>query len=285
MFKDLLDNLHYGVCKVDKDRKIIYWNRAAERLTGFGSKDVLGKKFSLCKGRFCPVSNAVSDGLRHKSDVYLKRRGGGKIPVLVQVSPFFDSEKQVSGAIVSLTDNSSKLALVKKVQNLEKTASFDFLTKLHNRRLIEKELYDRLDELHRYGKEFGVVFIDVDHFKKINDTYGHDIGDYVLKMIAKKLLVNLRPFDFLGRWGGEEFLAIVTNVDKGRLRVIANRFRKIVESLSIFTGDSVVKVTVSLGATLARQDENVTGLMKRADELLYRSKTTGRNKLSLDARV
>jgi len=282
LFKDLLDNLQYGVCRVDGEKKILYWNRAAEKLTGYKSKEVVGKKFAFCKGNFCPVKNAISDGVKHRSDVYLKRRKGGKVAVSVQVNPSFDSDKKVSGAIVSLINNQGKMALVKKVKSLERTASFDFLTSLHNRRLIERELYKRLDETHRYGKQFGIVFIDIDHFKKINDVYGHDIGDAILKMVAKKLYAALRPFDFLGRWGGEEFLAITTNVNRAQLRVIANRFRKVIEQSSIFTGESIVKVTISIGATLARNDENVNALVKRADNLLYKSKNTGRNKVSME---
>ena len=283
LLKDLLDNLQHGVCRVDKDKKILYWNRFAERLTGHRGRDVIGKRFSFCKGKFCPVSNAISDGVKHKSDVYLKKKGGGSIPISVQVSPSFDGEI-VNGAIVSLIDNSSKIALVKKVKELEKSASLDFLTKLHNRRLIEKELYGRLDELNRYGKDFGVIFIDIDHFKKINDTYGHDVGDRVLKMVASKLYANLRPFDFLGRWGGEEFLAVITNIDKTKLRFIANRFRRVIEQSSIFTGEAVVKVTISIGATSAKSDENATALIKRVDNLLYKSKNTGRNKVTMELR-
>ena len=282
LFKDLLDNLQYGVCRVDKDKRILYWNKAAEKLTGYKDRDVLGKKFSFCKGKFCPVTNAISDGMKHKSDVFLRMKKGGRVPVSVQVNPSLDSYENVTGAIVSLINNQSKMALVKKVKQLERSSSFDFLTKLHNRRLIERELYKRLDEVHRYGKNFGVVFIDIDHFKKINDAYGHDVGDVVLKMVAKKLYVNLRPFDFLGRWGGEEFLAIVTNVNKTQLRIIANRFRTMVEQSSIFTGEAIVKVTISVGATLARSDENVISLIKRVDRLLYKSKNTGRNKVTME---
>jgi len=282
LFKDLLDNLQYGVCRVDNEKRILYWNRAAERLTGYSVSDVLGKKFSFCKENFCPVSNSIFDGTKHRSDVNLKKKKGGSVQVHLQVNPSFDSEKRVNGAIVTLMNNSSRLALARKVKDLEQTASYDFLTKIHNRRLIEQEMYKRFDELNRYNKNFGIIFLDVDYFKRVNDNYGHDVGDEVLKMIATKLYAHLRPFDFLGRWGGEEFMAIVTNVDALKLRRIATRFKTAVEQSSIFTGKGVLKVTISIGATLAKDEDNIHTLVKRADELLYKSKSKGRNRVTLD---
>jgi diguanylate cyclase (GGDEF)-like protein len=134
----------------------------------------------------------------------------------------------------------------------------------------------------RYGWQFGIVLIDIDHFKNVNDLYGHEIGDRALKMVAQTLLKNLRSFDVIGRWGGEEFLAIIMNVRKDPLRSIANRFRVLVEQSSFSVGNDIVQVTISLGTTLARSDDTTADLLKRVETLMYQSKSGGRNRVSTD---
>ena len=156
-------------------------------------------------------------------------------------------------------------------------ALLDPLTELGNRRYIEMNLKARLEEMHRYGWPFGVLFIDVDRFKEVNDRYGHDIGDRVLKMVGKTMVNNLRSFDFLGRWGGEEFIAILANVNGDHLHSVANRCRLLVEQSSISIRDKDIRVTVSIGASPARLHDTVEMLVRRADRLMYGSKTSGRN--------
>ena len=119
--------------------------------------------------------------------------------------------------------------MLERIAQFEKMAYLDTLTGVANRRFTEMTLHSRLDERQRYGWSFGVLFIDVDHFKNVNDQYGHEVGDQVLAMVAKTLSNSVRSFDFVGRWGGEEFLAILANVDAAELHAFANRIRALVE--------------------------------------------------------
>jgi diguanylate cyclase (GGDEF)-like protein len=139
----------------------------------------------------------------------------------------------------------------------------------------------RLSEMLRYGWPFGVLFIDIDHFKEVNDVYGHDVGDEVLKMIANTFMNNSRPFDAVGRWGGEEFVAIILNVTEDRLYAIADRLRMLVEQSSLSVGRDTIRVTISIGATLALENDTAETLIRRSDQLMYRAKTSGRNCVSM----
>ena len=290
-YKSLLDNLYDGVYFVDRDRKITYWNRGAENITGYKSSEVVGKRCSenilmhvdgecnaLCK-RQCPLAETIANGRRCEEEMYLHHKDGHRVPVLTRIAPITDSNGQVVGAIEVFSDNTKRITALHRIEELEKMALLDPLTELGNRRYAEINLHTRFDELHKHGFPFGVLFVDIDHFKKINDMYGHDVGDKVLKMVAKTLLNGIRSVDTVSRWGGEEFFAIIANIDEDRLSSIANKLRVLVEQSSITTGPNTIQVTVSIGATLAQPDDTEDTLLKRADKLMYRCKTSGRNRV------
>jgi diguanylate cyclase (GGDEF)-like protein/PAS domain S-box-containing protein len=292
-FKDLLDNMYDGVYFVDRERRITYWNKGAERITGYSGADVVGQCCAdnilkhvdesgnqLCLSA-CPLTKTIQSGEAHESEIYLHHKAGHRVPIRVRVAPLRDSEGRITGAVEVFSENSSKVTSNQRILELEKVAFLDPLTGVGNRRYTEMILEGRLNELQRYGWSFAVLFFDIDNFKQVNDTYGHDVGDQVLKVLSRTLLMNLRSFDFIGRWGGEEFLGIVVNVSEDQLFPIANKFRFLVEHSSIPVGKKALRVTVSIGATLARREDTLVTLVKRADELLYKSKTEGRNRISI----
>jgi diguanylate cyclase (GGDEF)-like protein len=136
-----------------------------------------------------------------------------------------------------------------------------------------------LSAFQRYGWAFGVLFLDVDHFKKVNDTAGHEAGDQALRMVARTLAASLRSVDSFGRWGGEEFVAVVTNTTEDDLREVAERCRRLVEQSALEAGPIRIRVTVSAGGSMARAGDTAQALMERADRLMYRAKTGGRNRV------
>jgi diguanylate cyclase (GGDEF)-like protein len=124
--------------------------------------------------------------------------------------------------------------------------------------------------------------MDVDHFKRVNDSYGHETGDKVLQMIAGTLLHNLRVSDVASRWGGEEFLTVVPHVERDEIGIIGKKVLSLIEHSSLDTPNGPLRVTVSIGAALARQDESLESLLSRADHLMYRSKRRGRNTMTAE---
>jgi len=293
-YKELLDNLYDGVYCVDSGRRIIYWNKAAEQITGFQSSEVLGKHChqnilrhvdevgtELCEGS-CSLAKTIADGLLRDAEVYLHHRDGHRVPVSVRVTPIRDDRGRVIGAAELFSDNSSKAAMLARLNELEQLSLLDPLTKLGNRRFIEMNFRSRWDEMNRYGFSFGVIFLDIDHFKNINDRYGHDVGDNVLKMVAGTLASNSRPFDVFGRWGGEEFVGILRSPDIKGLCAIAERLRTLVRTYFLMYAADRLRVTVSLGATMARKGDTLEELLRRADQLMFQSKSAGRDRVSSD---
>jgi diguanylate cyclase (GGDEF)-like protein len=124
--------------------------------------------------------------------------------------------------------------------------------------------------------------VDIDEFKPINDTWGHDAGDEVLAVVARSLLGVVRPFDVVCRWGGDEFLAVVQNVDSRSLTSVAERMRGIVESSSVEYDNRSISATVSVGGALSRRGEPADGMLVRVDALLYEAKEAGRNRTRID---
>ena len=144
-----------------------------------------------------------------------------------------------------------------------------------------KEFSARFSEKSKYLIPFGVMFIDIDHFKVFNDKYGHNTGDQILKMVSDTLSANTRPFDIFGRWGGEEFIGIIKNTDIEYLRQLSRQVRILIEQAFILKDETQLHCTVSVGATLALPDDTVESLVNRADTLMYESKKDGRNRITV----
>jgi diguanylate cyclase (GGDEF)-like protein/PAS domain S-box-containing protein len=292
--KDIIALLPVGVYLTDKNRKITYWNRAAEEISGYRADDVMGlhchdnllvhvddKGNSLCRG-LCPLARTMADGQGCEADVFLSHKQGHRVAVHVHTLPLRDENGEIIGGAEIFNDISDLLSMRRKTEMLEKMAFFDSLTRLPNREHIESELAARFHEFHRYGIPFGVLFLDIDHFKDLNDMLGHDVGDRVLKMVAATLLGSARSFDIFGRWGGEEFLGIVRNVDAGNLSAISERYLRLIEKSHVTVNGKQISVTVSIGASLVRHDDTSDTIIKRTDYLMYQSKQKGRNRLTID---
>lgn len=293
-YKSILDNLYDGVYFLDQSKKITFWNKGAERLTGYNGTDVVAKYrtenflspineegANLCEGG-CPAEKTIVDGRIREAEVYFQHKDGHRVPVMIRVSPIRDSAGKIIGAVEIFSDNLSKVELKRHLEDLRKQSLLDPLTQLLNRRGIEMNLNLRLEEMQRYQWPVGILFIDIDRFKLTNDRYGHYIGDKVLQVLAKTLSKNTRSFDMVGRWGGEEFIAIIVNVESKKLGAIAQRYRLLVEQSQLVRDPENIAVTISIGATLSRTDDTVESIIKRADKLMYHSKELGRNRVTCD---
>jgi diguanylate cyclase (GGDEF)-like protein/PAS domain S-box-containing protein len=293
-YEKILENLHDGLYLVDRERVITYWNKAAEQISGFSAIEIVGKSCSdnklthvdsdgknLCTG-MCPLAETIADGKPREAEVYMHHKDGHRIPVSVRVSTLTDRDGNIIGGIELFTNISNQAANELKIKELEKLALLDNLTQLPNRNYIEREIQSRYEAKMRYHVPFGILFIDIDHFKRFNDTYGHDVGDDVLKFVANTFTANARPFDLYGRWGGEEFIGIIHNIKTKGLELIGNRLRKLIENSYIIRENKKLYVTISIGATLINNDDTIDSLIKRADTLLYKSKAAGRNCLTTD---
>jgi diguanylate cyclase (GGDEF)-like protein/PAS domain S-box-containing protein len=293
-FRRLMDCLYDGVYFLDRDRTIRYWNKAAEKITGFPADEVLGKRCSdnilshvdeqgnrLCKS-LCVVAKTIDDGIPREAEVFLHHKKGHRLPVAIRVNPVTDMDGHIIGGVELFTEISTRHTAAFRVRELEKLALLDPVTELANRRFAEMELDNRLQEQERYGWPFGVLLVDVDKFKTVNDTFGHQTGDALLRAIGKTMAKNARPFDIFGRWGGDEFIGLLKNVDAKTVYDIGRRLRLLIKEAFVTVDGKSISATISIGGTLARAEDTKEGILERADKLLYKSKAAGKNRFTMD---
>jgi diguanylate cyclase (GGDEF)-like protein/PAS domain S-box-containing protein len=286
-----MDSLYDGVYFVDLNRGITYWNRGAERLTGYTREEAIGRACqdnflahvddtgkSLCESG-CPLGLVLQDGEPREVDLYLHHKNGHRVPVTVRAAPLRTEDGHILGAVEIFSDNSSHVMARRRIDELEQLALLDPLTRIGNRRFLDMTLEARLVETVRYNTQLAVFFLDIDDFKQINDTKGHDTGDEVLKVVAKTLSGVIRPTDILGRWGGEEFVAAASNINRETALAIGERFRALIEGSSVSIPDGRIHFTISVGVTIARRDDDLGSVIKRADDVMYEAKREGKNRI------
>jgi diguanylate cyclase (GGDEF)-like protein len=230
----------------------------------------------LCKDH-CPLSGTMQDGEPREVDVFLHHADGHRVPVHVRASPLHDEQGNIIGAVETFTNNLSLIETRRKIHRLKRAALTDSLTQIANRRFINLRLKSLLDEYQHDGLPFGIMLCDIDTFKSINDRHGHDIGDRVLLMVARTLRADLRKTDLVGRWGGDEMICLLQDVDQEALQSTSEKLCRMVESARLDLERSSVSVTLSCGCTMADEQDTVESLTKRADQLMYQSKSRGGN--------
>ena len=229
-YKQLLNSLDEGVYFVDRKRQIVFWNKGAENISGYSS-DQVHKRFCgdgllshvdfngklLCEDG-CPLQATIEDGNTRTADVYLMHRGGNRVPVRVTASPVHNNKGEIIGAVERFRDITPQLADRSRMNQLLQDAHTDPLTGIANRRYAEMILQDRFFRFRTFNEEFGIMFVDMDHLKLLNDEFGHVSGDCALKIIAKTLNATFRSEDIVSRWGGDEFLVILSQRRSGTPR-------------------------------------------------------------------
>ncbi|MEB3282084.1 MAG: PleD family two-component system response regulator [Lyngbya sp.] len=168
--------------------------------------------------------------------------------------------------------------LQQALQEVEKLARLDPLTGIFNRRILMEKAHQEMERAKRYGTPFSVLLLDVDHFKRVNDTYGHPVGDQALCAVVETILDSIRKVDFVGRYGGEEFAIILPEITADSALKAAERIRLQIANLSVPTEEGMLKLTVSIGVTTYHPEDSIIDqLFKRADQGLYQAKAQGRN--------
>ncbi len=282
----LLEAMGEAVYAVDRDRRITFWNTAAERLTGYSASEVVGRSCAdnllhhvddqgtrLCRTG-CPLLATIDDGQTREARIFLRRRDGHHLPVAVRAEALCSSQGAIVGAVEVFHDDSWSRAVADRLDLAEHQALTDLLTGVPNRRMLQRVLGIREHEQRRYNRGYAVIFCDIDHFKRVNDYYGYEVGDNILLTVAKTLDESTRPSDTVGRWGGDEFVVVVPAADGDRAVLLAERMRKMVSALRPLDGYDTA-VTLSLGVAAARPDEQSGEVVVRASEAMTIAKKEG----------
>ena len=162
------------------------------------------------------------------------------------------------------------------LKELEKLAETDPLTSVFNRRKFKEMLQYEMERNHRYQISLSLIMCDIDHFKRINDRFGHDVGDKALKAFSKKITDNIRDVDIFARWGGEEFMILMPNATAENANLVAEKLRKLIETTDI---EDIDFFTASFGVTGFKASDTIDSFIKRADDALYKAKEDGRNRV------
>ncbi len=271
---------------VNDKNEITFWSTTSQQMFGWTADEALGKKlhqlifpeeFLLTQEELYNLTEAKEASFSGRvQDVVAKKKDGTRFPADLSVATFRLGDSFFTHC--SLRDTSERKAAELRLRHL---ATTDELTNISNRRHFIELAERELKRSQRYGTPFSVVLFDADHFKRVNDTYGHDIGDQVLKTIAAASATMLRELDILGRFGGEEFTVALPQTDITGAQLLAERLRLLIGNTPIQAADGRdISITISLGiaeatATTSCLDE----LLKHADIALYRAKNNGRNRV------
>ena len=212
-----------------------------------------------------------------------KRKNGRIFWADLHVSPLIDHENKIVGVIGMLVNIDRQVKAEHKQKELNAKlnvlARHDALTGLYNRRAIEEVLEREHRRAKRYSRGLAVAIADLDDFKKINDKYGHNCGDMVLKHLAKTFLHWIRDTDSVGRWGGEEFLFVFSETSCEGAQIVAERIRSSLNSQEFICGENSLKLSITIGISYRIQQVSIEDMIHEADNALYYGKSSGKNQV------
>lgn len=258
----------------DKNSIITYVNEAVVTETVYSKEELIGQKSSIFKSGkqdesfYRNLWNTILSRNIYKNVIINKRKDGTLYHEEQTITPVFDEQNSLF-FVSTGHDISERIEVEKKLHSL---ATKDSLTGVYNRYSLNKEIDTNIKKYERYADIFSLLMIDIDYFKNVNDTYGHDVGDLVLKEICSVIENLIRETDIFGRWGGEEFLLILPKTNKDEAISMATRIKNIIEEHKF---DYIPQITVSIGVSV--YNKNI--ILKDVDDALYKAKSTGRNRV------
>jgi diguanylate cyclase (GGDEF)-like protein/PAS domain S-box-containing protein len=275
-----------GIVVTDAKGAIQRVNQAFTRISGFGMADLVGRTTDMLRSsRHGPeFYNAIADGMRAsggwQGEIWAKRKNGEEYPAWLNISVVHDKDGKVTHYVASQADITERKQAEAEIKDL---AFFDQLTGLPNRTLFGDRLQQAIRSADRSSSHGVLLLIDLDNFKELNDTMGHDIGDKLLRQVAKRLLSLAREVDTVARLGGDEFVVILRDLSKDAhdaANLAEVEAEKVLDTLRepYRLGEVTYTSTASIGATLFRDKSNAfEEVMKQADLAMYKSKAVGRN--------
>lgn len=277
------DNSSEAMSITAVDGRVLTVNPAFTRITGYEADEIIGQHarfFGLDQASFDLIKEAIdSQGYWH-GETWNRRKDGDVYPALITINTIFDATGQPYRYVSLFSDITNR----KQTEILIwRQANFDALTQLPNRSMFYERVGQELKKAQRSGHQLALLFIDLDHFKEVNDTLGHDTGDHLLLEAARRLVSCVRETDTVARLGGDEFTVMLCDIASSDVGVIDRIAGNIIDCLSqpFQLGANEVYVSASIGITLYPQDaDNIESLFKHADQAMYLSKSRGRNQYS-----
>ena len=286
--KRLLDNMHDAAVFIDAAFRVVFWNHGAERLTGISSSSIrqrqwssrlltmLSEKGEALADDDCPVTAAINSGVQSLRRLTISGRTGQPMAVDTHTIPVVSDDGTVLGAILLLHDASSETSLEKRCRTLHEKATKDPMTQVANRAEFDRALEMFVNAHKQRQVPCSLIICDLDKFKQVNDTYGHQAGDETIKILATLLKNSCRQGDFVARYGGEEFVMLCADCDNATVARRAEQVRKALASTAQPTLNGRA-VTASFGVTEIQPGDTPETMLRRADRGLLMAKAKGRN--------
>jgi diguanylate cyclase (GGDEF)-like protein/PAS domain S-box-containing protein len=276
-FAAVVASSHDAIIGKDLDGVVVSWNAGAERLYGYSEAEARGRTISMLvppghEDELPEILRKIRTGERVDDyETVRSRKDGTQVDVSLTVSPIRNREGAVIGASTIARDISARLRYQGQLRFL---AEHDALTGARNRRRFERDISEQVGRARRYGEHAALLIIDVNNFKQINDTYGHRIGDRVLKAIAAALSRRLRETDIVARLGGDEFGVLLPYASESQATLVCDALRTAISECDVDTGDGPrVRMSASIGLVLI--DETTVSdeaILTEADRAMYREK-------------
>lgn len=276
-----VEQIDDSVLITDKSGMITYVNHAFCVHSGYKKEEVLGKTPRILKSGkhenifYQSLWKTILNGEVFKETLINKKKNGELFYEKKTITPLRDEKNNIIGFVSSGKDVTKEVMMH---QEMEHIASSDKLTGIYNRYKFEEIFALTIEQAHRFNMPLSLILIDIDHFKSVNDTHGHDIGDEVLKQLVTVVQRNIRKVDIFARWGGEEFILLAPNTNLDSAQIFAEKLRLSIES---FNFTEVKHITISLGISTLRETDTFKELFKRADQGLYDAKEAGRNQVGI----
>ena len=262
----------------DKQGINIFVNDSVVHHSGYTQEELLGENNRLFKSNKHPKSfyknlwATILSKKTYKNTLINRKKDGTLYYENITITPILNEKSEIINFVATSQDISSKIAIENELKRL---ANNDNLTGLYNRHNADRELEKKIANFKRYREDFVLIMMDIDYFKNVNDTYGHDIGDYVLKELSNIIADEIRELDHFSRWGGEEFMLILPHIQKEQAITVAEKLCLVVSEHPF---ETISGLTISMGLSAFKQNDTKESILKRIDEALYKAKNGGRNR-------
>ena len=279
-FRSIFEESKDAIVTTDTKGNLLMINPAGMKLFGLATHEIGSIKFQEfytdpeMDRRFTDIM--LEKGYLRNFGAQLNGKNKKVMDCLMTVTTKLSSD----GTIIGYDGIIRDVTPFKRMEDeLRKLATIDSLTNINNRRNFLDLALKEMDRSKRYKHPFSLIMLDIDHFKKVNDTYGHSVGDQVLIDFCDTCMKELRESDFMGRLGGEEFAVAIVECDVEGAAIVAERIRKAVASHKVVIGNEEIRFTVSIGITQMWQDSDLNSMLESADNALYKAKNNGRNQV------
>jgi len=258
----------------DLNAKITSVSKAFEDLTGYTEEELIGKNHNIFRDPNTPqhfydeMWKLLKKDEKFEGELKNLTKDKEEYWIKIVIDPMFN-EDGIKIGYASYREN------ITNTKKLEYISTHDELTNIYNRAYFNNMIETKIKSATRYGHQFGLIILDIDHFKKVNDIFGHSVGDSVLIRIAKILQNNIREDDIVARWGGEEFVILLPHTEIKGACLLAEKIRLLIEK----DPSSDTKITASLGVGIFNQNESKTEFFEKVDNALYKAKELGRNRV------